>query len=59
MFIVDRFAFLATVPVVLIYWSAYFIILTKGGSSQSTDEHGHLYRQPHKYHSISSDGMLQ
>lgn len=33
-----RFAFLATVPVVFIYWLAYFIILTKGESPPSKDD---------------------
>jgi MFS family permease len=34
----NKFAFLATVPVVLLYWVAYFLILTKGESPPSEDD---------------------
>jgi hypothetical protein len=34
----NKFAFLATVPVVLLYWLAYFLILTKGESPPPEDD---------------------
>ena len=47
-----RFAFLATVPVVLVYWLAYFVILTKGDSPQAgSDEH--LNPRPPKPRSLA------
>jgi battenin len=55
----NKFAFLATVPVVLIYWLAYFVILTKGETPQlvseqaSEDERSLLHSQPPNYQAIA------
>ena len=66
---VGRFAFLATIPVVLVYWLAYFIILTKRDSPEpEVSEESHLTSQPppvrslaksarhHTYQAIPTEG---
>lgn len=49
--LLSRFAFLATVPVVFIYWLAYFVILTKGetpqqGTTEEPGERSKLINEP-------------
>lgn len=52
--LLSRFAFLATAPVVFIYWLAYFVILTKGEppqqeTMQESGERSKLINEPSTY----------